>query len=319
MQAFSEQYNVRSWEKGRSRTTAGEVTDYVEKVKHNGCDNRRSSRIEKQLPVFCKPQSVSVSEKSLVKAVSKDIAEHGLLVELNPSVTNVTKIVSSLSQPMVVTIHDPIKEISIDIPAEMVRFSIEGTKSEQPKMAMALKFNDIVNNVWRNYYRSHLGGGNLQEVEGKECIKFRMPMKIYIADVNMYGGVYYERFFEWQSVAREEFLLRIMPDPTPLFEAGIKMLTLEASIKIKGESHLYDKMYIEVYPERIRPSSLNLVFEFYSDANHKLVGKGEQRIAFVDRDNHSVKIPDVIRQPLSLYEREVQAISSSKTSLMLNR
>ena len=123
---------------------------------------------------------------------------------------------------------------------------------------------------------------------------FRYNTRVFVADTNCFGTVYFARYFEWQGRAREAFFRAALPDFPALVEAGYRLLTVEATMRYTRELRLADALTIEVQVEALQGTTLALRFPFFRDHDEP-VGLGHQRLVLTDRDGRPVKLPEDVR------------------------
>jgi len=52
-----------------------------------------------------------------------------------------------------------------------------------------------------------LGKGRVSKMENNNYFSYELT--VYLKDVNMFGGVYFSRYFEWQGMCREAYYLQV--------------------------------------------------------------------------------------------------------------
>lgn len=124
---------------------------------------------------------------------------------------------------------------------------------------------------------------------------------VYLGDTNMFGNVYFARYFDWQGQAREAFLNRIIPNSISVFKSGIKFVTIEASVKYNKEALLYNEIMIKVSAENIKTTTLGLNFIYINKANQDIIATGKEKIGFVDINNKVIPIPQVLLDSLKSF------------------
>lgn len=123
---------------------------------------------------------------------------------------------------------------------------------------------------------------------GKEFI---FEKTVYLTDTNLYGNVYFARYFDWQGMAREEFFRQVVGEDNKILKMGIKLVTIEAHIKYHHEVTLFDRVIIKVKPDNIRITTFDLVFTYLNGKTGQSVAEGKQKIGFVDSANKVIPIP----------------------------
>ena len=131
--------------------------------------------------------------------------------------------------------------------------------------------------------------------------KFIFLKRVYLSDVNIHGGVYFARFFDWQGTAREEFFRVAVPIQDAFFSAGYQLLTIEASAEYKSPARLYDELEISISIGWIKKASAELRFTFLHRETGKLIAAGRQVIACADRNGKIIAAPEGIKELLLPY------------------
>jgi acyl-CoA thioester hydrolase len=127
---------------------------------------------------------------------------------------------------------------------------------------------------------------------------FRYDTRVFVADTNCFGTVYFARYFEWQGRAREAFFRAVLPTFKELMEAGYRLLTVKAVMRYRRELRLFDPLTITLEILELRQTTLLLRFSLFR-GEQEPVGAGHQRLVLTDRDGRPVKIPDDVRHRLA--------------------
>ena len=128
--------------------------------------------------------------------------------------------------------------------------------------------------------------------------KFIFLKRVYLADANTQGNAYFARFFDWQGMAREEFLRVAVPNHETLFLAGLRLLTVEASVEYKREARLFDEIEVGIQVPWIKRTNFELAFTFINTTRGELLAVGKQIIACGNAEGKLVEIPAEIKQGL---------------------
>lgn len=126
---------------------------------------------------------------------------------------------------------------------------------------------------------------------------FRYETRVFVADTNCFGTVYFARYFEWQGRAREAFFRSALPNFQALVDAGYRLLTVKAMMRYRRELRLFDPLTISIEILELRLTTLLLRFSFFR-GKQEPIGVGHQRLVLTDRDGRPVKIPDDVRHRL---------------------
>ena len=129
---------------------------------------------------------------------------------------------------------------------------------------------------------------------------FRYETRVFVADTNCFGTVYFARYFEWQGRAREVFFRAVLPNFQELMEAGYRLLTVEASMRYAKELRLFEALTIAIDVVELKEASVVLRLAFLRDQEEP-VGLGQQRLVLTDRDGRPTPIPEEIRLRLQAH------------------
>jgi enediyne core biosynthesis thioesterase len=119
--------------------------------------------------------------------------------------------------------------------------------------------------------------------------KFIYRKNIFLKDLTIYGNTYFANYIEWQGEAREALLAAIVTDTS--FLNKIKLVTISAGIKFRGEAVYGDQICIEVAPTKITLTSVELDFIYRKGKDDRLIAEGHQRIGFTDMDGNVLPLP----------------------------
>lgn len=133
----------------------------------------------------------------------------------------------------------------------------------------------------------------LQRLEKKT---FVFERTVYLTDTNAEGNTYFTKYFEWQGMAREEFVRANVPGLTAILQSGIRIITVEAYLHFIHETVLFDEVLINVNTSNIKKTSLDLIFTYTNKKTNQLIAEGRQKLAFVDSTGKLIPIPEEIRE-----------------------
>ncbi len=122
--------------------------------------------------------------------------------------------------------------------------------------------------------------------------EFLFRKTVFLTDTNATGNTYFANYFDWQGMIREDFVRYIMPDYKAFFETGIKLITLEASMRYYYESMLFDDILIKMKIGELKKTSVELLFTFINDKTGKVLSEGRQKIAFATANGRFIPVPD---------------------------
>jgi YbgC/YbaW family acyl-CoA thioester hydrolase len=122
--------------------------------------------------------------------------------------------------------------------------------------------------------------------------EFVFEKTAYLHDTNIFGNVYFARYFEWQGMAREEFFRQVMPNIQQFLKSGIRLVTIEASMQYKKEVTLFDQVLIKLTVDNLKISTFDLIFTFVNKNTNDVIATGKQKIGFTDASYKVIPIPD---------------------------
>lgn len=136
--------------------------------------------------------------------------------------------------------------------------------------------------------------------------KFIYRTKARLGDVNVFGTVYFARYFDWQGESREEFF-QLVPGHERLMTSGLVLVTKNASIEYKQSIRLFDEIILEVTTDNVKKLSFELVFRYYikrliNDAKTRgLAAVAREKICFIKTSEITgkpevVPVPEPVRQ-----------------------
>lgn len=125
--------------------------------------------------------------------------------------------------------------------------------------------------------------------------EFTFEKTIYLGNTNMFGNVYFARYFDWQGEAREAFFFETVPESLAIFKSGIKFVTIEAYIKYNKETTVFDEVLIKVKAENFKITTFDLIFTYLNKKTGELVATGKQKLGFVDSNNKVIPIPEQLK------------------------
>lgn len=134
--------------------------------------------------------------------------------------------------------------------------------------------------------------------------EFIFEKTVYLTDTNLFGNAYFASYFDWQGMAREEFFRKVIGEDTNFFQSGIKLVTLEASIRYHQEVTLYDEVIIKAKPDNIRVATFDLIFTYLNSKTGGLVAQGRQKIGFVDSSGKVILIPKELREGWAKFKKQ---------------
>lgn len=130
--------------------------------------------------------------------------------------------------------------------------------------------------------------------------KFTHRIVVTIGDTNMERNVYWVNYCKWFGQVRELFLMSLMPAGEHIREflesRRVSMATCDVSVKFLRPAFFGDGIVAELWTERVRRCSLELVIEFRDEKSGEALATGRQKVAFLDADTQKVRaMPEELR------------------------
>lgn len=125
--------------------------------------------------------------------------------------------------------------------------------------------------------------------------RFSVPFIVYLKDTNAEGNVYFAHYFDWQGVAREAFLGRLLRGALDAIIRGeLRLITVDAAVHFRSPVFLFDQVEVWVKPTNVKPASVDLEFSYVKPQTGEEVATGRQTIAFADAAGKLMPIPRAI-------------------------
>ncbi len=124
---------------------------------------------------------------------------------------------------------------------------------------------------------------------------FLYERTIHLTDTNMFGSVYFARFFDMQGEAREEYMLFLLgKDMAEFIGAGYNIVTISASNRYYAPLMVYDRIVVELQVVDRKRTKAKMQFTIKRQADNFVCAVGEQWIGFTTREGRPIAIPDVV-------------------------
>ena len=115
---------------------------------------------------------------------------------------------------------------------------------------------------------------------------------VTLKDVNMYGTVYFARYFEWQGVCRELYFTTVEGWQGILKD--IALVTKYAWNDYKKQIHVFDQIVVKVQNRKIKKGSFEMMFTYINKRTNEIVSVGGETLVFMNSNGRIVGIPDGI-------------------------
>lgn len=121
---------------------------------------------------------------------------------------------------------------------------------------------------------------------------FNYDFIVTLKDVNMYGTVYFARYFEWQGVCRELYFMTVENWQEILKD--IALVTKYAWNDYKKQIHVFDNILVKVQNRNIKKSSFEMMFTYVNKRTNEIISVGGETLIFMNNKGNIVRIPDGI-------------------------
>ena len=121
---------------------------------------------------------------------------------------------------------------------------------------------------------------------------FNYELTVTLKDINMYGTVYFARYFEWQGVCRELYFTTVEGWQGILKD--IALVTKYAWNDYKKQIHVFDQIVVKVQNRKIKKGSFEMMFTYINKRTNEIVSVGGETLVFMNSNGRIVGIPDGI-------------------------
>lgn len=140
-----------------------------------------------------------------------------------------------------------------------------------------------------------------RRVYDRRAKTFLHERTIHLGDTNLFGSVYFARFFDFQGEAREEFLQYFMGDDLPTFMAQkYGMVTVDARCTYHQPLFVYDQIVTHLQVSIIKRTKFKLSFDIQRKPK-QTCAHAEQWIGFTNQFGKPIPIPDIVLNNLRKY------------------
>ena len=127
---------------------------------------------------------------------------------------------------------------------------------------------------------------------------FLYERTIHLGDTNLFGSVYFARYFDFQGEAREEFLKYFMGNDLPAFMAQkFGIVTVEARCQYFQPLFVYDQVVIRLQVPVIKRTKFKLSFDIQRKPK-QTCAHAEQWIGFTNQLGKPIPIPSIVLENL---------------------
>ena len=130
-------------------------------------------------------------------------------------------------------------------------------------------------------------------------------IRVFFKHTDYHGYVHPYNYLEWMSYTREAYFQDLVPNFLELCQRNIKMVTAETEFTPLQDAVFGDRIVVRIYSENVKRLSFDVLFEFSVGQAGVLLGKGRQRLTFLDADTgRPARIPEELKSVVLLYEKK---------------
>ena len=130
-------------------------------------------------------------------------------------------------------------------------------------------------------------------------MKNKTEIRVYYADTDHEGVVYYANYLRWFEIGRTEILRQCGYDYSDIEKKDIIVPVVEVKCSYNDSAMYKDIIIIETSIERIGNSSIKFNYKIMRKKDEKLLAEGYTVNVFVDRKTmKSIGIPEELRKAL---------------------
>ncbi|MBI2135087.1 acyl-CoA thioesterase [Candidatus Woesearchaeota archaeon] len=123
--------------------------------------------------------------------------------------------------------------------------------------------------------------------------------RVYYADTDHGGVVYYSNYLKWFEIGRTEILRQLGLNYADFEKKGLIAPVVEVKCSYRGPALYNDIIIIRTKIENMGNSSIRFSYEIINRKNGKLLAEGYTVNVFVDRKTmKSARIPEELRKAM---------------------
>lgn len=128
----------------------------------------------------------------------------------------------------------------------------------------------------------------------------RLERKIYLADTDATGFVYYARYLEWMESGRMELLERTGTDLSALQSEGINAVVRNVTCSFQAPLRLGDVVEVTTFVSKLGKTNVEVSYRFVNRRGNAPAGHGAVSIVFIDAtSNRPTRIPEAVKKGLA--------------------
>ena len=125
---------------------------------------------------------------------------------------------------------------------------------------------------------------------------YRLDIFVTLGHTNVFGNVYFAKYFEFQGMVREKFLSDHVENLQEIMaEKGYRLVTIDAYNKYINSAYFGDTITAELTTRDIMYSQMTAVIRFRNKKNNLLIGEGYQSSCCVSRKGRVIKWPSFLK------------------------
>jgi len=135
-------------------------------------------------------------------------------------------------------------------------------------------------------------------------MKNKTEIRVYYADTDHEGVVYYANYLKWFEIGRTEILRQYGYDYSDIEKKNLIVPVVEVKCSYKQSAKYNDVIIVNTTIGNIGNSSIRFNYEIIRKSDNELLAEGHTINVFVDRKTmKSIKIPEELRKALQSYTR----------------
>ncbi|MBI3317400.1 MAG: acyl-CoA thioesterase [Candidatus Omnitrophica bacterium] len=125
--------------------------------------------------------------------------------------------------------------------------------------------------------------------------------RIRYADTDKMGISYYANYFVWFEAARTEYFRALGHPYTECEKKGFFLPVVETQAKYFSPTSYDDQIFVRTSVAELRKSSLRFEYQVFLNPEARLAASGFSVHVFVDRTMRPVRIPNEIREVVTVF------------------
>jgi len=136
---------------------------------------------------------------------------------------------------------------------------------------------------------------------------FQFEFRVRYAETDQMGVSYYANYFVWFEMGRTEYFRSLGVGYVECEKKGIYLPVVEANCHYFSPARYDELLAIEVAVSKFGKSSMKFVYRITEKETRRKIAEGYSVHAFVDQTMKPVRVPDEIRNRVTLQEINPQS------------